>query len=272
MTSLGLLLDVDGPIASPVTRTIAIPQIARDLAAIANAGNPVVFNTGRSDAFVREVVLPALRGAGLRADAPVFAVCEKGAVWLSLAGEGEPEVHVDEELVVPREFAEELHGIADDFADTMFWDATKRTMLSIEQRVEVPSGRYLAAQRDFDARAEEALRRHGLQGRVRLDPTIISTDVEDVRVGKALGAERALALVAEAGARIPEHWATAGDSRGDYAMADWLHAHGYRVEHLDVRPADGVPETPYPVLAHDELVHDEATAVFLADWRAAVAA
>lgn len=42
---LGLLLDVDGPIASPITRTVAIPSIADDLVAIANAGNPVVFNT-----------------------------------------------------------------------------------------------------------------------------------------------------------------------------------------------------------------------------------
>ena len=65
--ALGLLLDVDGPIASPVTRTVAIDSIAHDLVALANAGNPVIFNTGRSDAFIRDVVLDAMLGAMERA-------------------------------------------------------------------------------------------------------------------------------------------------------------------------------------------------------------
>jgi hypothetical protein len=33
-----------------------------------------------------------------------------------------------------------------------------------------------------------------------------------------------------------------------------------------VRPADGVPEKPYPVLTADELIHDEAGAAFLSRW------
>ena len=50
---LGLLLDVDGPLASPLTRTIAIPSIIEDLVSLANLGVPVVFNTGRTDLFLR---------------------------------------------------------------------------------------------------------------------------------------------------------------------------------------------------------------------------
>ena len=49
----GLLLDVDGPVASPVTRTVPAGIIA-DLLTLAAAGWPVVFNTGRSDAFIRD--------------------------------------------------------------------------------------------------------------------------------------------------------------------------------------------------------------------------
>mgnify|MGYP002717928784 CR=1 FL=1 len=47
---------------------------------------------------------------------------------------------------------------------------------------------------------------------------------------------------------MPERWLTAGDSRSDYAMADRLHERGLAVEHMDVRPADGVPEKPYGVV------------------------
>ena len=100
----------------------------------------------------------------------------------------------------------------------------------------------------------------------RVDPTIISTDIESVRLGKDLGAERALELLAEDG-ELPVAWRTVGDSRSDYAMADWLHANGHDVAHVDVRPADGVPATEYPVLTSASgLIHDEAGAEFLARW------
>ena len=264
--ALGLLLDVDGPIASPVTRTIAIDSIARDLVALANAGNPVIFNTGRSDAFIRDVVLNVMVTAGLKPGTPVHAICEKGATWFSITDGVAGETQVDPELQVPAELGAFVHDLVyDRFGDTMFWDDTKLTMISVEQRVEVPSATYHAAQAEFNEIVANRMREQGLDGRLRLDPSIISTDVEDARVGKDMGARRAIELLQASG--VPRVWRTAGDSRSDYAMADWLHEAGYVVEHLDVRPADGVPETPYAVRMHDSLIHDEAAAVFLTEWR-----
>ncbi len=43
-------------------------------------------------------------------------------------------------------------------------------------------------------------------------------------------------------------------------------AGGGRLVGIDVRPADGVPETPSPVLTAGELIHDEAGAAFLTRW------
>ncbi len=285
---LGLLLDVDGPIASPVTRTIAISSIVEDLVALAVEGIPIVFNTGRSDAFIRsEVVAPLLAG-GLPEGARVHAVCEKGAVWCSIGPQyedGTGEISVADDLALPRDYADEMRELVrDEYADLVFFDETKRAMVSIEQRVEVPNATYLARQAEFDAKAMDALVRRGLgvrrldevrpaaDGSVawRIDPTIISTDVESDRSGKDLGAERSLELLAADG-ELPVSWRTVGDSRSDYAMADWLHAHGHDVAHVDVRPADGVPATPYPVLtAPDGVIHDEAGARFLREWASAV--
>jgi hydroxymethylpyrimidine pyrophosphatase-like HAD family hydrolase len=284
---LGLLLDVDGPIASPLSRTIAIPSIIEDLVALAAEGIPVVFNTGRSDAFIREQVVGPLLAGGLAAGGRVHAVCEKGAVWCSIGpqfADGMGELTVAEDLALPRDFADEMRDLVrDEYADLVFFDETKRAMVSIEQLVEVENAAYLARQPAFDAQAMAALERRGLgvrrlddvrpdeRGAVdwRVDPTIISTDIESDRSGKDLGAERALELLAEDGA-LPLEWRTVGDSRSDYAMADWLHANGHRVAHVDVRPADGVPETPYPVLtAPDGVIHDEAGARFLREWRTA---
>ncbi|MFF2370292.1 hypothetical protein [Agromyces sp. NPDC058110] len=282
---LGLLLDVDGPIASPVTRSIAIPSIARDLATLANAGVPVIFNTGRSDAFIAEQVVPPLLAAGLEPGAPVWAICEKGAVWASIDTDGLGEVFVDLDLAMPTDFSDAMREyVAAHFDEFGFFDETKRAMVSVEQHVHVENADYLAAQPGFDDHAHEALAERGFgtvregherpdgAGRVhwRIDPTIISTDIESVRLGKDLGAERAVALLAERGIR-PQHWRTVGDSRGDYAMATWLHERGEQVRHVDVRPADGVPATAYPVLTAGDLIHDEAGAVFLCRWVAAVA-
>ncbi|MCU1526593.1 MAG: hypothetical protein JWP75_356, partial [Frondihabitans sp.] len=278
--ALGLLLDVDGPIASPVTRSINIPEITRDLVALASAGIPLVFNTGRSDAFIRTEVVRPLLEAGLPAGSRVHGICEKGAVWFSIGSQFGPtgvgEIHVDSSLAMPSDFALEMSSLVDSqFGDSVFFDHTKRAMVSVEQQLSLDSATYLASiQPAFDELAMQALTRRGFgvtrlgderpdpEGQIqwRIDPTIISTDIESVILGKDLGARRALDLLSHDG-EPPLAWRTVGDSRGDYAMADWLHGEGFDVAHFDVRPADGVPEKDYPVLTSATgLIHDAAGA------------
>lgn len=288
--ALGLLLDVDGPIASPITRSINLPEITRDLVALAGRGIPLVFNTGRSDAFIRDEVVGPLIAAGLSADARVHGVCEKGAVWFGIGSRygssGIGDVHVDETLAMPSDFSREMDDLVESrFAADVFFDHTKRAMVSVEQQKTIDSAAYLAMQPLFDELAMAALQRRGFgvsrlddvrpdaAGVVqwRIDPTIISTDIESVRLGKDLGAARALELLSLDG-ELPLSWRTVGDSRSDYAMADWLFAKGYDVEHVDVRPGDGVPQKPYPVReSATGAIHDEAGAEFLAAWLREVA-
>ncbi|MGN6440510.1 MAG: hypothetical protein ACTHL6_01205 [Arthrobacter sp.] len=286
---LALLLDVDGPVASPVTRDVKA-DIILDLVALAAAGIPVIFNTGRSDAFIREQVMEPMIAAGIPAGTVIHAICEKGAVWFSYTSAGPGPVHVDRELAVPAAYGDDIRRlVAEDYAAHMFFDETKRAMVSVEQHIDVPSADYLAEQKLFDAEAMELMVRHGL-GVVRLDhhvpnsddevdyrvdPTIISTDIESVRLGKDLGASRAVELLAAQGI-TPQAWRTVGDSRTDYAMADWLHHNDHSVKHVDVRPADGVPNKPYPVLTAEDLgleatvIHDDAGGAFLRAWREAL--
>ena len=288
---LALLLDVDGPVASPVSRDVK-PDIILDLVALAAAGVPVIFNTGRSDAFIREQVMEPMIAAGIPAGTVIHAVCEKGAVWFSYTSAGPGPIHVDRELAVPAAYGDDIRRlVAEDYAAHMFFDETKRAMVSVEQHIDVPSADYLAEQKLFDADAMELMGRHGL-GVVRLDhhapnsddevdyrvdPTIISTDIESVRLGKDLGASRAVELLAAEGI-TPQAWRTVGDSRTDYAMADWLHHNDHPVKHVDVRPADGVPSKPYPVLTAADLgldstvIHDDAGGAFLRAWREALGA
>jgi len=284
---LGLLLDIDGPIASPISRSIAIPSIIDDLIALAAAGVPIAFITGRSDTFVREQVIAPLLNAGLgRAlDAPgarMFAVFEKGAAWATVDSSGLGTVEVDSSVAVPADLVDRIHTLhVARFADTMFWDDTKRAMVSIEQRVDVTPAAFHQAQHELNSAAFAAAvdlgYGIGLGDRVatdadgavpwRLDPTIISTDLESVTLDKDKGAERALDHFRSTGP-LPTVWRSVGDSRSDYKMADYVHSLGLEVAHVDVRPADGVPEKPYRVITEGDLVHDHAGAAFLGFWRA----
>ena len=90
---VGLLLDVDGPIASPITRSISIPSIIDDLVFLTAAGVPIAFITGRSDAFIRDNVMVPLFAAGLGdalrvPGARMFGVFEKGAAWATVGPDG----------------------------------------------------------------------------------------------------------------------------------------------------------------------------------------
>jgi hypothetical protein len=277
---LGLLLDVDGPISSPLERRIAIPSIVEDLVALASLGVPIAFITGRSDAFMREEVVGRLLNAGLPEGSRMFGVSEKGGVWFPITAAGAGDIAIDREVAVPEDYTAEFRELAElRFADAMFFDDTKHAMISLEQNRDVDHDDYLLAQEQANQAAFDLLVEYGLgarygdqefpdaQGLVnfRVDPTIISTDVESVLLDKDRGAARALDYFRESG-ELPTLWRTVGDSRSDYLMADHLHAEGFDVAHVDVRPADGILERPYRVITQGDLIHDEAGAAFLRHW------
>jgi hypothetical protein len=183
-------------------------------------------------------------------------------------------------LALPAAVADEVRAlVAARFSDTMFFDETKRAMISVEQRTDVPRETYMALQDTFQDLAFDIVVRHGLGIRwgdrqvadaaglvpFRIDPTIISTDIESVLLDKDRGAERALDHFAESG-DLPAVWRSVGDSRSDYKMADYVHSIGLEVAHVDVRPADGMLDKPYEVITEGDLVHDFAGAAFLSHW------
>ncbi len=277
--AMALLLDVDGPIANPGTRKVSAGIIA-SLRAIAVAGWPVIFNTGRSDSFIREQIMVPLLTAGLPENVKFYAICEKGATWFSFTANGEGPLSIDQELKMPETLSNAVRELVEHkYESHMFFDETKRAMISVEQRIDVSNVGYRAEQETFDAEVLSLMRHydygvsrldHHVPGSddtvdYRIDPNIIATDIESVRVGKDLGACRAVELLAHDGI-LPQEWRTVGDSRTDYAMADWLHHNGHPVTHVDVRPAEGIPEKAYRILTAGELINDDAGAVYLRRW------
>jgi hypothetical protein len=280
----GLLLDVDGPISSPITRTVSQPGLLEALVTLANSGVPIAFNTGRGDDFlVREVSGP-LYAAGMHEDALVWGIGEKGGTWFRF---GSPEqLVVDENLIVPDDVRQKMQHLAEgEFSDLVFFDDSKRTMVSLEQRLDITLDGAVAQivlDAGFDISwhgnisAElKALETdpavNGNRTNYRIDSSVLATDVEHSRTGKDIGARRFIDLLLEQGITPPQRWFTMGDSRSDYKMTDWLFAHGFTASHVDVRPSEQLPQTDYPVLTHPSLIFDEAGEFFLSAWARKVA-
>lgn len=270
-TGFGLLLDVDGPLASTVTRTLRLPAIADHLAAIANAGCPVVFNTGRSDAFMIEHLVPDLIRAGLAMGTPLWCIGEKGATWFAIEDHEPTAVNVEDAIVVPSSVRAACREVSEAHEEIVFLDESKRTMVSLEQRVTVDNATFLAHRSEINNQLESAIAAKGEAQRIHTMLTSIAIDVEHREAGKALGARRAVELVGQR-MDVPQQWYTVGDSSSDHDMADWLHHSGYNVVHLDVdrdpKQSAGayrvIQEVPSMAHGHAE---DDITASYLARWR-----
>ncbi len=264
----GLLLDVDGPIASPVERRIVMDSIVTDLLTLAAAGIPIAFITGRSEEFMREQVVARLVSAGsdrggLDARSHVFGVFEKGGCWSPVTPQGLGELEIDTVVTVPAALKTAVEALARaHYADTMFVDEGKHVMISLEQRTDVSSAVFAEAQQRCIAEISQIMERLEVGPGFRIDPTIISIDVESVLLDKDLGAARALDWFDARGVSA-QRWWSVGDSRSDYLMADAVHARGIPAAHVDVRPGDGMLDRPYDVVVEGDLIHDFAGAAFL---------
>ena len=126
-------------------------------------GVPIAFITGRSGDFIRHQVVTPLCDAGLgealeQHGARMFGVFEKGGAWAPITGDGMGEVTVDETVAFTPEAVDAVRSLVRDrFADTMFFDETKRAMISVEQRTDVDAETYAEAQSRFQDAAFEAL-------------------------------------------------------------------------------------------------------------------
>jgi hypothetical protein len=244
---------------------------------------PIAFVTGRSDAFVRRRLVEPMLGLGLadalaRPGTALLAVCEKGGVRASVTPEGLGDVEIDHAVELPTAYVAAVRDlVGGSYAGEAFFDETKRVMISVEQALGTSREAFRRAQDRLDDDLLDLAREHGIGLAIddrsapdasgatpfRIERSIIATDVESERLGKDAAAARAVEHLVAATGRAPAAWRSVGDSRTDYLMSDALHRLGYDVAHVDVRPGDGVPEKPYPVIVRGELIHDAAGADFL---------
>ena len=229
------LFDVDGVITSPTDKKITQPQILDQLIKRLKKGEPIGLNTGRSRDFVVEKVLIPLEEKIEERNLLnlVVAVAEKGGVFITYENEERVE-KINQDLKVPEELINRVRKLTEsEFSDTMFFDETKRTMISVEMLDSSNLDTFHEKQNYLVERLNELLEELSLSQNLEIDPTNIAIDVENKHVGKDLGTKIFLNILEKKGI-TPSNFICFGDSKSDFEMLDELNAADKKVEFVFV--------------------------------------
>jgi hydroxymethylpyrimidine pyrophosphatase-like HAD family hydrolase len=113
----------------------------------------------------------------------------------------------------------------------MFFDETKETMISTEFKKGSDLNKFHEEQKDLVEEMKKILDFLGVNN-LKIEPSIIATDIQNPHVGKDLGVERFLTMIH--GKPEPEEFATFGDSPSDLEMYKYLTKKGHKAKFIYV--------------------------------------
>ncbi len=230
------LFDVDGVLSDPQEKRVTESELFNQVITRLQRGEPAGLNTGRSTEWLTErFITPLLERIKEKSILQNFvAIGEKAGTWITFDKEGNMHHGKAKTIAIPEEVIEEAKELVKQkYQDSMFFDATKETMLSIEIHDGFDLDTFHQRQRELAEDLAQLLERRGLGENYRIDPTNIATDVESPYVGKALGAERFLQFLRDSDIN-PAEFETFGDSKSDFEMSDELERKGKGVKMIYV--------------------------------------
>lgn len=225
------LFDVDGVITHPEQKKVTEPEIFKQIIKRLMSGEPVALVTGRSLTWMAQRVIDPLiakvEDKSLLRN--FFGVGEKGGVWVTFDSDGNKQETIDQNVSVPQFLQDEIREIVESrYADTMFFDNSKKTMISTEMRDDITVNQFQEPQRQLTKELQNLLQKHDLADSFNVDPTRIATDVENKHVGKALGSQKVLEWLKDIRIK-PKNFVAFGDSKSDVPMAQHVHDQGFSV-------------------------------------------
>lgn len=219
------LFDIDGVLTDPEKKRVTNPKIFEELIRRLKIDEPVGLNTGRSLDFIINEVLDPLEERIERKEIlrNVVAIGEKGGAWIVYDDEGKRTVEVDENISVPTAVQEKIRELikTDLYSETVFYDETKKTMVSIELKINKTIEDFEKIKQQLTNDLEDVLSEFNIEKKYKIDPTRIAVDVENINVGKALGARKFVEFLDKKEIK-PVEFMCFGDSVSDYDMYEEL--------------------------------------------------
>lgn len=245
------LFDVDGVLSDPREKRVTEEGIYTSVIERLQRGEPVGLNTGRSTEWMEErIIRPILEKIQDKSVLANFvAIGEKGGTWITFDEQGNMHHGRAQAISVPEDLNERARRLVEEkYGDSMFFDATKETMISIEMHDGYDLAEFTRRQAQLTEELVQILSETGQEKIYKVDPTTIATDIESPHVGKALGADRFLQFLTDRDIK-PVQFKAFGDSASDLEMADELERKGRQVDFVYVgdRAKLGNVTKDYPI-------------------------
>lgn len=214
------IFDVDGVLVDPVQKKVdnnILPMLVK----ILENDDFLTLNTGRSFAWTQEKILSPLSELVTNKDLfkNIFVVCEMGNVLVTFANKEWEKKLLDNPL--PEELQAQVRTLAEEYKDSVFYDTSKETMISVEMKDGYDIKKFQEVVKAIEEKVEEILRTSYHSMELRVDATQIALDIQYEDAGKQLGAERIEDFMLAHGIK-PEEIYTFGDSPSDSQMAEGL--------------------------------------------------
>jgi len=248
------IFDLDGVVTNPRDSKVD-KEVVISMSRLLMNEYLLAINTGRSFQWVEENILGQLvAGVSDEKRDNLIIICEKGGE--TVKWQGGRWAMQSSQFALPPVLYQKTKDIFDSLSGrlpTMFWDATKRTMATIEKDPQSDLAGFHAEQRIL----VDALQ-SGLAGmEVRIDATTIAIDIESPSAGKHAGAELIYRWCQEAAGE----YFCFGDSVSDYEMARYFADQGAKVSFVYVgEPTDDI-------LCHKDVTFIASSARFAAGVR-----
>lgn len=243
-----LVMDVDGVITNPQEKRVTEAEILDEIAKRLEKGEQVALNTGRSIEWVEDRVLKPLiaKVKNKKTLQNLLAVGEKGGTWAQFDEEGNIIENKDDYISVPDDLKEKVRNLVkSDFSDSVFFDESKKTMISAEMKDGFPLEEFKKVQEELNKKLQNFLDEDSLNQKLKLDPTTIATDIENIHVSKHFAVKRIIEWVKSKGIS-PKRYIAFGDSfKSDIPMAEEIHSQGFLVEFVYVGK-ENVQTSNYP--------------------------
>lgn len=231
------IFDVDGVITNPQEKKITEPKILEEIIKRLKLKEPVALNTGRSLSWMIEKVINPL--IGIVSDKTIltnfFAVGEKGGTWLEFNNQGKFKEYKDDNISIPDNVKDLIRNlIKDKYADSMFYDESKLTMISTEMNYGHNLENYKRRQEEISDEFKKLLIDQKLNEKFKIDPTTIATDIENKFVGKHFAVKRIIDWIKNKGFEVQKYVAFGDSFRSDIPMAEEINSQGLPVEFIYV--------------------------------------
>ncbi len=202
----------------------------------------VCFNTGRSFSWVEENLVSRLKNTVPPAHlSSVFFAFEQGGGWAEFEN-GAQKQEYDKNLLISNEFIEPIKTLVRK-TKTMFFDDTKKTMVTIEMKDDTDRNIFKGEYEEILPKIEQIVDR--INPQLKITPGAIAVDIMNRFEGKNLGMLRLLEFF-EREKITPERCVCFGDSPADLEMADELTLAKIPVEFVYVG-TDELIQTSYTV-------------------------